>query len=157
MSHWHRAPRTIPVRTLLLHRKQRFFLDYGLPFELMQNLIGAALPNQNFSLAEGLTRLEVAKVCQQKRGTLITADPEYVPLLCSVSRSGWGIILLPSDESVWFDVLRRLAAGGLLFRPYLDQTGMGEYARRNRTLLDLRPSHPVLSVYSNCRWLAESE
>jgi len=87
---------------------------------------------------------------------LVTADNEYAPQLGVASKTAWRIILLPTEDHAQADVLRKMVEGHLIFRPSAERSGMLEYVRRNRLLLDFRHSTPVVTVHSDCHWLGNS-
>jgi len=62
--------------------------------------------------------------CQQKHGILVTADSAYVPLLTLDHKTSWGVLLLSDVESAELDVVRRLFARNLAFRPSVERMAM---------------------------------
>lgn len=124
---------------------------------LMQYLPKGAYALADFDFPEGSSRQDIVRFCQQRHGILVTVDSEYVLLLVTDTQAAWGVILLPQAETSQIDVLRRLLAGSLHFRPPTERTSVTEYIRRNRLLLDIRRDPPILSLYFNCCWQPESQ
>jgi predicted nuclease of predicted toxin-antitoxin system len=153
MIHWHRSPRAISVKTLLIRSKLRFIFDHGLPAELAACLPEGAYAVHPTGVAQQASREEFAELCQRKHGILVTADSEYASLLSVDVKASWGVILLPNKEPTQLEVFHQLFAEKLVFKPAVERMAMIEYAGRNRLLLDMRHDQPVLSVFCSCRWL----
>jgi hypothetical protein len=152
MSHWHRAPRAFSVKALLLRKKLNFIVDHGVAVDLATYLPPGTLIPDPSSRDQQPSRQELLKLCRQKQGVLITADPAYVSLLIQDSKSSWGILLLPASKAVQVNVVRRLFAGTLAIRPSVERMAMVEYVSRNRLLVDMRYEEPVIGVFTDCRW-----
>jgi len=157
MSHWYRIPRAIPISTLLFRMKRNFILDDGMPEELARYLPEGTRRLREFGDPKKLSHQEVVHICQLKGGILVTADGEYALLLNADGKEPWGVVLLPQDGTTHLNILRRLAAGRLVFRPSGERGAMLEYARHNRLLLDIRHNPPTVTVHSSCRWLGEPD
>lgn len=154
MSHWHRLPRASSVKALLLRSKLRFILDRGFSVKLAAYFPEGTHSPYSLGLAQQPSSQEVLKLCQEKHGILVTANAEYASLLSLDRKTSWGVLLLPNNEAVQLDIVRRLFVGNLVFRPSVERIAMLEYARRNRLLLDMRHDQPILSVFCDCRWLS---
>jgi hypothetical protein len=152
MSHWHRAPRSISVGTMIRRAKLRFILDDGLPAQLLPCLPEGAHTLRFLGFPQRPSREDLVALCQKKHGMLVTADPAFVSLLIQDSKSSWGILLMPASKAVQLDVVRRLFAGTLAIRPSVERMALVEYVGRNRVLVDTRYEEPVVGVFSDCRW-----
>jgi hypothetical protein len=142
------------VKTLLLRSKLRFIVDHDFAVDLALYLPAGTFSPYSLGFDRRPSRQEVARLCQQKHGILATADSAYVPLLSLSHKTSWGVLLLPDNESAQLNVVRRLFAGNLAFRPSVERMAMVDYASRNRLLVDMRHDEPVVSIFSDCRWLS---
>ncbi len=154
MSHWHRAPRAIPVRSLVQRYAKCVFLDRVIEIPAVNlkalsrdiETVCAMDPGGKLSLAQ------IARLCQEVCALLITTNAEVIPMLIADGRAFWGAVLVPSGRTAQADALERLAANQLSASPSVDQELMAEYVARNRLLIDLRNSKPSIGVFCNCRW-----
>lgn len=149
---WERLPRPIAIRSLLLRVGKNFVLDRTVGNDLARFFPQLARHLSEFDDAKTFPRSTVASICRVKNGMLVTADSEYGALLRLPSKSPWGIVLVPLKDSAQTDVLRRMSESSLMFRPSAERTGMLEYLRRNRLLLDFLYSAPIVTVRSDCCW-----
>lgn len=158
MSHWYRASRAMSLRELIRRSGEVLVLDRGLdvPPDVLRALAKSVYTIQELGPAERLSRKEIARLCQETHGLLVTADDGGIPMLASETDAPWGVVLLPDSRNAQGLVLRRLAADELSARPSIDLRTMVEHVRRNRLFLDLRPSNPNVSVLCNCRWVRSS-
>jgi len=154
VSHWYRIPRAISVLTLLERTALELVLDPSMTSTALRYLPQITRTLRNADNVEKLSREDVAQICRTEHAILVTVDFEYVPLLGGDSKSSWGVILLPSDETMQTERLHRLFRGKLVFRPAVDRMGIFEYVRLNRLLLDIRLTPPVITVHCDCRWLS---
>jgi hypothetical protein len=152
MTHWYRLPNLMSVTKLFYVKKQAFLIDNNLFPELPRHLPSSAgyLPK---SCSESILEVKAnALLCQESKAILITSNDAYVAALRENSTASWGVILLPDELKAQRDAMARFSAGNLTFRPTRENTDIIEYARRNRTLLDLRADPPILTVHSTCKW-----
>lgn len=157
VSHWNRTPHPIAIRTLLSRIGKNFILDHTVSHGLARYLPAGARHLSEFDDGKAFSRNAVVGICQGKNGILVTADVEYASLVGTDSKSSWGVILLPSEDAAQVEILCRISEGKLMFRPSAERTGMFEYVRRNRLLLDFRQSPPIVSVHSDCYWSGGSK
>lgn len=154
MSHWHRAPRAISVRSLVQRCAKCILLDRSVEYSV-ENLKALSKDIQTIYAMdpeEKLSRAQIVRLCQEMHGLLLTADIEVIPALFTEGGAPWGVLLLSHRDAVQADTLQRLVANKLTARPSIDLELMTEYIRQNRLLIDLRQSDPSIGVFCNCRW-----
>lgn len=155
MSHWHKAPRTISVRSLIQRSAQCILIDWEVEIPALGCLRALSKETEmlcNLDPEKKLSRVQIARLCQEMRGLLLSTDSDMISVLITEGRAPWGAILLPEGRQAQADALERLASNQLVVRPSGDQGFMAEYLQQNRMLLDLRQSEPTIAVFSSCRW-----
>jgi hypothetical protein len=154
MSHWHRAPRAVSVRSLVQRYAKCILLDRTIEVPA-GNLKALSMDIQAVCAIDPggkLSLVQVARLCQEMCALLITTSAEVIPMLIADGRAFWGAVLVPLGRTPQAEVLERLAANQLNMSPSAHQELMAEYVARNRLLIDLRSSKPSIGVFCNCRW-----
>jgi hypothetical protein len=159
MSHWHRAPRAISLRSLVQRCAKSILLDRSveIPAGDLKALSKEIQAIRTMDPAERLSRAHVMRLCQEMHGLLITTDTEVIPMLIAEGGVPWGAVLLSDNKAAQPDALQRLVANQLMVSPSVEQELMVEYVRQNRLLIDLRRGTPSIGVFCNCRWSKAKE
>lgn len=154
MSHWHRTPHAISVRSLVQRYAKCILLDRDVEVSV-GNLKALSKDVQAVSAMDSKARLSLAqlvRLCQEMHGLLVTADIAVIPVLITEGEAPWGAILLPEGKTAQVDTLQKLSANQLVVKPSVEQELMAEHVQRNRLLIDLRHSSPCFGVFCGCRW-----
>jgi hypothetical protein len=151
MSHWYRSPSSFSLAKLLRHRS--FILDPTVSGDLMSCFPDGVFACQPADLVLELSRPKLVRMCHTRHSVLITADREFVPLLSVETKQPWGLLLLPRQPESHGDVLQRLFAGRIVFRPSVERSAMIEMIGQNRFLLDFSLDDPSLNVFCSCKWV----
>ena len=154
MSHWHRTPRAISVRSLVQRCAKCILLDRSVEVSV-GNLKALSKDIQTIYAmdpAEKLSCAQIVRLCQEMHGLLLTADIGALPALTTEGGVPWGVLLLSHEDAVQEDTLHRLTADQLVVKPSIDLELMTEYIRHNRLLIDLRQNSPSIGVFCSCRW-----
>lgn len=154
MSHWHRTPRVVSVRSLVQRCAKCILLDRSVEFSVVDLKVLSKDIQTIYAMdpKEKLSRAQIIRLCQEMRALLLTADNEVIPILIAESGTPWSALLLSRGKTVQADTLQRLVANQLLARPSIDLELMTGYIRHNRLLIDLRQNSPSIGVFCNCRW-----
>lgn len=154
MSHWHRAPRAISVRSLVQRCAKCIFLDrtVELPVRDLKTLSKDVEAICEMDPEGRLSLTQIARLCQEMHGLLVTTEVQVIPMLIVESSAPWGVMLVPHERAAQTDALQRLTTDQLVVRPSVDQESIAEFARQNRLLIELSQSSPSIGVFSNCRW-----
>jgi hypothetical protein len=154
MSHWHRIPRAISVRSLVQRCAKCILLDRSVEFSVgnLKALSKDILTIYAMDPTEKLSRAQIVRLCQEMHGLLLTADIGVLPALITEGGAPWGVLLLPHGDAVQADTLQRLTANQLVVKPSIDLDLMTEHIRQNRLLIDVRQNSPSIGVFCNCRW-----
>jgi hypothetical protein len=134
--------------------RKNFILDPGLSSSLVACFPDGAPVSHPLDLAPELSRQKLAKMCHARRSVLVTADREFVALLDIDIKQIWAILLLPQQPDTHLDILQRLFAGRLVFKPSVEKSAMIEMIGENRFVLDVSLADPSLRVSCRCRWVS---
>ena len=154
MSHWHRTPRAISVRSLVQRCAKCILLDRSVEFPV-GNLKALSKDIQTIYAmdpTDKLSRAQIVRLCQEMHGLLLTTDIGALSELITEGGTPWGVLLLSHGDAVQADTLQRLTADQLVAKPSIDLDLMTEYIRQNRLLIDLRQNSPSIGVFCNCHW-----
>lgn len=91
MSHWHRTPSAISVRSLIQHYAKSVLLDRTAEFSV-GNLKALSKDIQTLRAmdpAEELSRTQIVRLCQEMHALLLTTDVEIIPMLIAEEGAPW--------------------------------------------------------------------
>ncbi len=136
MSHWHRAPRAISVRSLVQRYAKCTLLDRaieipaGNPKALSKDIQTLCV----MDAGESLSLAPTVRLCQELHALLVIPDTGVIPMLIADAGASWGALLTLSGRIAQAEVPERLDADQLSVRPSALRTYRASAAAQSRAM-----------------------